>query len=162
MDRSENTTRRHVLAAVGAGAAALVGGCSGGTDAPAYETGTVNATNGSSRTAAEMVAAEAVAETEPNDNATSLASLAIDSHELVVESGYKGPTVQGTVTNSGDAVRYAEVRVRAYNGDGAQLGLFLDSTGDLSAGGSWQFEVILLVSPSDIASYDIAVLGVPE
>lgn len=161
MDRSDYTTRRHVLAAVGAGATVLFGGCSGGGDEPTYENGTINATNGSSRSAEEMVAASALAETEPNEQATSLGSLAIDSHELVVQSGYKGSTVRGTATNSGDRLEYAEVRVRLYDADGVQIGWYFDSTGDLTAGASWQFEVILLASASDIARYDIAIVGIP-
>jgi len=87
----------------------------------------------------------------------------LESHEYVLTQGYKGPVVQGTVVNTGsEVVRTVEVRVRVYNATGAQLGLYIARTSDLAAGNAWQFEVILLASPSDIADYEIAVLGVPD
>lgn len=109
-----------------------------------------------------MVAAEAVAQQNPNEDASSIDSLTLDSHEFVVKDSYKGPTVQGTATNtSGDSLAYAEARVRVYDDTGTQLGLYLDSTNDLSAGTTWQFEIVLLTSVSKIASYDIALVGIP-
>jgi hypothetical protein len=39
------------------------------------------------------------------------------------------------------------------------IGRYLDSVGDLEGGASWEFTVILLEAPEDIASYDIAVVG---
>ncbi|WP_266082627.1 FxLYD domain-containing protein [Haladaptatus caseinilyticus] len=109
-----------------------------------------------------MVAAEAVVQQNPNEDASSVDSLKLDSHEFVIKDSYKGPTVQGTAINTGkNSLSYAEVRVRVYDDTGAQLGLYLDSTNDLSAGITWQFEVVLLTSASKIASYDIALVGIP-
>ncbi len=110
-----------------------------------------------------MVAAEAVAQQDPNEGASSVDSLSLDSHEFVVKEGYKGPTVQGTVSNSSeDLLSYAEVRVRVYDETGAQLGLYLDSTNDLGAKTTWRFEAILLTSASKVARYDLALFGIPE
>lgn len=162
MARSERTTRRRVLASLGAGTAVVLGGCSGAGDDPTYEDGEVDATGGDPRTAGEMVAAEAVASQEATEAATPLDALALAGHEFVVQDGYKGPTVQGTVANDGDdRLELAEVRVRVYDDAGAQLGRYLDSTGDFAAGATWRFEVVLLESVADIADYDIAVLGIP-
>lgn len=161
MVRADRTTRRRFLASLGAGATALVGGCTGTSGEPEYESGDVNASDGEPRTAGEMAAAEALAQQEANDNASPLELLSLESHEFVVEDGYKGPTVQGTVRNTGgNPVTFAEVRVRVYDDTGAQLGRYLATTGDLAAGTTWQFEAILLASVSDIADYDIAVLGI--
>ncbi|WP_440008183.1 FxLYD domain-containing protein [Halomicrococcus sp. SG-WS-1] len=108
-----------------------------------------------------MVAAEALAITEANENASPLDSLTLEDHEFVVEDGYKGPTVQGVVSNTGtESVELAEVRVRVYDANGAQLGRYLDRTGEIDAGTQWRFEAILLDSTSDIAEYDVAVLGI--
>lgn len=163
MGRHGVTTRRALLGSLGAGTAALLAGCGGADEAPSYERGTVDAAGGDPRTAAEMVAAAALAETEANEAASPLARLSLDEHGFVLEDGYKGPTVQGRVTNTGDdPLAYVEVRVRAYGADGAHLGRFLDSTGDLSAGTTWRFEAVLLVSAADLAAYEVAALGVPD
>lgn len=160
MVRANRTTRRRFLASLGAGATAL-GGCIGASGEPKYESGEVNASGGEPRSAAEMAAAEALAQQETNDNASPIDPLSLESHEFVVEDDYKGPTVQGTVRNTGEnPVTFAEVRVRVYDDTGAQLGRYLATTGDLAAGAAWKFTVILLASVSDIADYDIAVLGV--
>lgn len=157
------TTRRRFLASFGAGSAALVCGCAETSDGPLYRDGEVNETAGEPRTAEEIAAAEALATTEVNESATPLDSLSLDVHEFVVQEGYKGPTVRGTVSNAGDAtVDSAEVRVRVYGADGAHIGRYLDRTGDLGPGSTWRFEAILLNSVSDIADYDVAVLGVSE
>lgn len=161
MANADRTTRRRFLVSLGAGATALGGGCLGASGEPKYESGDVNASDGEPRTAGEMAAAEALAQRETNDNASPLDLLSLESHEFVVEDDYKGPTVQGIVRNTGEnPVTFAEVRVRVYDDTGAQLGRYLATTGDLAAGAAWQFTVILLESVSDIADYDIAVLGI--
>ncbi|WP_227379534.1 FxLYD domain-containing protein [Haladaptatus halobius] len=144
------------------GATIVLSGCASTNDDPQYTRSKVNNTAGKPRTAKEMVAAEAVAQQDPDENASPIDSLTLDTHEFVVKDSYKGPTVQGTVSNTGrDLLTYAEVRVRVYDDTGAQLGLYLDSTDDFSARTAWQFEVVLLTSVSKIASYDIALLGIP-
>ena len=161
MASADRTTRRRFLASLGAGATVLVGGCIGTSGEPNYVSGEVNASGGKPRTAQEMVAAEALAQQETNDNASPLDLLSLESHEFVVEDSYKGPTVQGTVRNTGEnPVTFAEVRVRVYDDSGAQLGRYVATIGDLPAGATWKFTVILLESVSDIADYDIAVLGI--
>jgi hypothetical protein len=49
-----------------------------------------------------------------------------------------------------------------YNNDGELLGMYLDTTGDFDGGTEWNFEVILLESLDDIASYDITIVGLPD
>ena len=163
MAPSKRPSRRRFLTAVGAGAAALLGGCAATSDAPGYERREVSVPDGEPRSAPEMAAAAALAQQEANQSASPLDSLSLADHEFVLEDGYNGSTVQGTVENAGDStVDYVEVRVRVYGADGAQLGRYLATIGDLPTGARWQFEVILLVSPGDIAEYDIAVLGIPK
>lgn len=155
-------SRRRLLASCGGGATAALCGCLGGSDEPTYREGQIDQSGGDPRTADQMVAAEAIAVTEATEAANPLDSLAVESHEFVLEDGYKGPTVQGVVSNTGsDPIKFAEVRVRVYGTDGAQLGRYLATTGDLAGNADWQFEVILLSSVSDAAKYDIAVLGIP-
>lgn len=154
-------TRRRLLTALGTSAAAL-GGCTATSTDLRYESGTVEGADGDPRTAEEMASAEALAQQQVDESATPLDSLELRDHEFVVEDGYRGPTVQGAVANDGeDAVTSVEVRVRVYGENGAHLGRYLDSTGDLDAGRTRQFEVILLTPVGDIAGYDVAVLGVP-
>ncbi|WP_246998576.1 FxLYD domain-containing protein [Halosolutus gelatinilyticus] len=167
MTRPERTSRRRVLASVGAGIAAVAGclddGGFGGE--PTYEDGSVgevNASNATNRSETEMAAAEAVAQREPNTSVTPLDPLSLVDHRFVVEDGYLGSTVQGTVENTGsDRIEIVEVRVRVYDETGSQLGRYLASTGDLDGGSSWAFQVVVLKPPGDIADYDIAVLGTP-
>lgn len=159
---TERTTRRRLLVSLGAGTTAALGGCVGASDEPVYVDGEVDDADGEPRNASEMAAAEAVAERDATDAASPLDALSIEEHEFVVESGYKGPTVQGVVANTGDsAVDIVEVRVRAYDDTGAQLGRYLASTGDVAAGSAWRFEVVILASVGEIADYDVAALGVP-
>lgn len=123
----------------------------------------IDAANNSSRTEQELARAASLAETEANELASPLESLEIDSHDFAVAEGFKGPTVQGTVVNAGtDPVEVAEVRVRVYDSDGAHLGRYMDSTGDLSAGKRWRFEVILLAPAGKIEDYDIGVFGIRQ
>ena len=160
--RCARPSRRRLLAAVGSAAAATVGGCLGTDDEPRYERRAVNA-SGDPRSAEEMLAAEALAQTTSDASARRLGALALDAHEFVGEGAFGGPVVSGTATNDGsDRLQYVEVRVRIYDGSGAQLGRYLDSTGDLDAGGTWEFEVVLLASAADVAAYDIALLGIPS
>ena len=162
-DRSGGATRRCLLTALGGGGVALLAGCTGADEGPTYEEGEVNETDGEPRSAEEMSAAAAVAGGDATRSATALEALDLRDHEYAVQDGYKGPTVKGTVANTGEeSVDLAEVRVRAYDGDGALLGRYLASTGDLPAGGTWRFEVVLLASADAVADYDVAVVGVPS
>lgn len=163
MNGPDRITRRRFLAAGSGGAVAALCGCAGASDEPAYQEGQVNQTNASSRTARQMLVAQSLATTETNQTANPLESLSLVSHEYAVQEGYKGPTVQGVVANTGDSpIEYAEVRVRVYNSDGAHLGQFLSTTRDLATDTRWRFQVIILSSASDIADYDIAVVGISE
>ncbi|WP_226481316.1 FxLYD domain-containing protein [Natrinema amylolyticum] len=169
MTRSESTSRRRVLASLGAGIATAAAGCLGGDGLggqPNYEegnVGSVNASNVSSRNASQMSTAAALAQQQPSNSVTPLDPLELIDHEFVVEDGYLGSTIQGSVANTGsDRIQIVEVRTRVYNGAGNLLGRYLASTGDLSGGSTWEFQVIVLESPSDVASYDITVLGTPS
>lgn len=162
VDDGIDTGRRRVIAGIGTGIAAVaIAGCPGvDNDGPSYENGSVDDLEGDGRSAEETIAAEALAEREADENLSELDALSIEDHEFVLEDGFKGPTVQGTLANTGDEqVRKVELRVRVYDGDGRHLGRYLASTGDLAAGSTWQFEVILLEAPSDIGSYGVAALG---
>lgn len=165
---SERLTRRRFVATVSGGAVVLFGGCVGSSDKPTYEEGEVNTSeinesNRTPRSAEELIAAEALAEVEANESARPLNSLELQQHEFVVKSGYKGPMVQGTIANTGgERIKFAEVRVRVYDATGNQLGRYLDSTGDIGDGATWRFNAVLLESVTDIANYDITVLGMPK
>ncbi|SDQ25822.1 FxLYD domain-containing protein [Natronobacterium texcoconense] len=167
MTRHDSRSRRRLLVAFGTGSAVALGGCLGdessiGGDAPAYEDGVIEDVDGEERSAEEMSAAEAVAETETNESVTPLDGLSLRDHEFVLEDDFRGSTVQGTVENTGDGrIQLVEVRVRVYDDEGAQLGRYLASTGDLDGGRVWEFEVVVLESPDDVADYDVAVLGTP-
>lgn len=161
--RKTRTNRRRFLVAAGSLTVAVAGclGGDGGSD-PSYEDGEVGTVDGDERTPEEATAAEAHAETESVDAVTVIDGLEMEDHEFVFEDGFAGSTVQGAVENVGDGrVETVEVRVRVYNDAGRQLGQYLARTGDLDAGAVWDFQVILLEAPSDIAGYDIAVLGTP-
>ena len=165
MTRRDRLSRRRLLGVLGAGTTAAFAGCSDivGDDAPPYEEGTIGDADGEERSAEEMATAEALAEEEVNEGLTELDSLSFVDHEYVVEDDFRRATVQGTVENTGDnRIQRIEVRARVYDGDGELLGRYLDVTGDLDAGSVWAFEVILLESPNDIESYDVAVLGTPS
>ncbi|WP_049929246.1 FxLYD domain-containing protein [Halopiger goleimassiliensis] len=169
MTRSASTSRRRLLAALGTGIAGAAAGCTGeggfGGE-PSYEEGNVGdvtATNASNRSASEMSAATALAQQEPNNSVTPLETLSLVDHEFVVESGYLGSTIQGTVQNTGsDRIQIAEVRTRIYNESGNLIGRYFASTGDFEGGDAWEFQVVVLESPSDVAEYDITVLGTPS
>ncbi|ELY90351.1 hypothetical protein C483_12603 [Natrialba hulunbeirensis JCM 10989] len=165
---NRTATRRRLLAALGVGVPASLAGCTdaglglGVETGPTYEDGTVDVPDDAEeRSVEEMATAEAVAELESQEGVTPLDRLAIVDHEYAFEDDFRGSTVQGTVENTGERVEMVEIRVRVYNDEGDQLGRYLDTTGDLDQGGEWAFEVILLESPDDIASYDIAVIGTP-
>lgn len=162
MNRSTRMSRRRALASLGTGTAAVLAGCTSVDGEPVYDDGEIGDVDGEGRTAEEMTAAQAVAEQEVHDEATPLEMITITEHEFVVEEGYTGPTVQGIVENTGDnRVKTAEVRTRVYDDDGNQLGRYVDSTGDIDGKATWEFQVVILESPGDIANYDIAVLGIP-
>lgn len=168
MTRPASTSRRRVLASLGAGLATAAAGCTGGGDLdgePTYEDGTdveINTSNVSDRSAEETTAAEALAEQEPTESVTPLQPLSLVDHEFVVEDGYLGSTVQGTVENTGsDRIQIVEVRTRIYNDAGNVIGQYLANTGDLDGGATWEFQVVVLEAPADVADYDITVLGTP-
>ncbi|GAB7018505.1 FxLYD domain-containing protein [Halostagnicola bangensis] len=157
-------SRRTVLTAGGTVTAAILAGCNGIDigDEPDYEAGDVGDIDGEERTAEEMTAAEGVAEQEVTGGVTPLEGIALADHEFVLEDGYLGSTVQGTVENTGsDRIELVEVRVRVYDETGTQIDRYLDTTGDLSSGSEWEFQVVILEAPEDIADYDIVVLGTP-
>ncbi|ELY71005.1 FxLYD domain-containing protein [Natrinema versiforme] len=169
MTRSESTSRRRLLASLGVGIATAAAGCTGSSGLggePTYESGNVgqiNASNASSRNATEMSTASSLAQQQPTSSVTPLDPLELVDHEFVVEDGYLGSTIQGTVRNTGgDRIQIVEVRTRVYNDAGNLLGRYLASTGDLGAGETWAFQVVVLEAPSDIADYDITVLGTPS
>lgn len=169
MTRSEPTSRRRVLTSLGTGIAIAAAGCLGSDGLggqPTYEEGTVsgiNASNVSNRSASQMSTAAALAQRQPSSAVTPLEPLELVDHEFVVEDGYLGSTIQGTVANTGtDRIQTVEVRTRVYDDAGDLLGRYLASTGDLNGGSSWAFQVIVLEAPSDVASYDITVLGTPS
>lgn len=164
MTRS-GVSRRRLLVAVGAGTGAALAGCTGdaGIDGdPEYEAGEIGNVDGEARTAEEMATAEALAEQEINEGVTPLDDISLTDHEFVFEDDYRGSTVQGTVENVGsDRIELAEVRVRVYNDDGEQIGRYLATTGDLDADTTWEFQVVILEAPEDLAEYDITALGTP-
>ncbi|ELY98625.1 FxLYD domain-containing protein [Natrialba asiatica] len=168
--RRDGRHRRHVLASLGLGATAALAGCTSiGTNVgvetgPSYERGQIDPpSDAGNRSAEQLTAAAALAEQETQEGVTPLNRLEITSHEFTFESGFKGSTIQGTIENTGaERVRRAEVRVRAYNEMGEQLGRYLSTNGDLDSGGVWAFTVIILKSPSVLDEYDITVLGTPS
>lgn len=166
MDDDSAVGRRTVVAALGAGSLAALAGCLGSesNSDPAYESGDVpDDVDGEERSAEEATAAEAMAEQTPRDDLAPLDSLSLLDHEFALEEGFTGPTVQGTAENAGDErLSSAEVRVRVYNDEGEQLGLYLDSVSDFEGGSEWAFEVVLLESPEDVADYDVAAVGLPD
>lgn len=169
MTRPKSTSRRRLLASVGAGIAIAAAGCTGSdglSGEPTYEAGTVGDINESAdanRSASEMSTAAALAQQEPNSSVTPLDPLSLVEHEFVVEDGYLGSTIQGTVQNTGnDRIQIVEVRTRIYNDAGNVTGRYLTSTGDLDGDATWEFQVVVLESPSTVADYDITVLGTPS
>lgn len=155
-----SSSRRGVIAGLGAGVAVALAGCNGFGRRHSYQEGSVDDVQGEPRNASEMTAAEAVAEREIDESLSPLDAVDVEDHEFVLEDGYQGSTVQGTLTNAGDErLKTVEVRVRVYDDSDRQLGRFVASTGDLSAGSSWEFTVVLLVPPGDVGDYDLAALG---
>lgn len=166
MTTNVSSTRRRFLALVGAGTTTALVGCTGSGDGgsgPNYRDGEVDVpSDATPRNAEETIAAQAVAETQANQNVSPMDDLELAEHAFSYEGGYTGSTVQGVVENTGSSqMDLVEVRVRVYNGDDQHIGRYVASTGDLGGNSSWSFQVILLESPADIASYDVAVLGLP-
>jgi len=160
----EDPTRRRVLELVGAGGAAGLAGCLGGDGSTAYgpQNDVAVAGNGSLENATNASTQRAFASTTPDPDATTVQALELVEHEPVAAGGYKGLTVQGSVRNEAEQlVEYAEVRTRFYGENGAHLGTYLASTSDLAADTEWAFEVVVLESPADVASYDAGVFGWP-
>jgi hypothetical protein len=154
--------RRRLLTLLGTGAALGLAGCGAVSDSdPDYEEGDADPpADATERTPEESTAAEGLAEQEAREDSAPLDSLSLVEHGFVFEDGFRGSTVQGTVENEGDGrIEHAEVRVRVYNDEGAMIGRYLDSVGDLEGGTDWEFTAVLLESPEDVASYDIAVVG---
>lgn len=160
-DDPARSTRRRFLVVAGAGVSTALAGCSDRPDTAEYESGgTVDVPPKDESNASAASAAAARAELEGHDYAVPLDTLALRSHELVVHEDYRGVVIQGSVENTGQQrLELVEVRARVYNTDGEQLGQYLDSTHDLAAGATWSFDIIVLEKPSDVGSYDIAVLG---
>ncbi|WP_293027368.1 FxLYD domain-containing protein [Natronococcus sp.] len=183
MTERDRPGRRTVLASLGTGVTLSLAGCAdavdeiedgdvGGVDLvdgvglgstdPDYQSGTVDV-DGEERTDEEIAIAEQFAEQEIDEGVTPRDNLVVADHEFVLEDDYRGSTVQGTVENNRDnRIETIEVRVRVYNDEGGRIGHYLDSTVDLDDGSEWEFEVIVLESPEDVAEYDIAVLGTPS
>lgn len=157
----ERSTRRRFLVAAGAGVSTALAGCSGRPDTVEYESGgTVDPASKEEPNASAASAAAARAELDGHDYAVPLDTLALRDHELDVKDDYRGVVIQGSVENTGQQrLELVEVRARVYNTDGEHLGQYLDSTHDLAAGATWSFDVIVLETPSDVGSYDVAVLG---
>ncbi|EMA46944.1 FxLYD domain-containing protein [Halococcus saccharolyticus] len=157
--------RRRALSLLGSGLAVAVVGCSGrSTQSIEYEE---NATVGDLPTPAAnasdpsvAIAASARAERHGDSYAADLDALSLRSHEPGVTDDYRGLVIEGIVENTGSVtVRRAEVRARVFDTDGAQLGVYLDSTSDLTAGTRWRFDVVVLEDPETVGSYDIVALG---
>ncbi len=159
-------SRRRLLATFGVGSAAALAGCNDGGPGidgnPEYQGGNIGEIDGEPRTEDELVAADSLAQQEISESVTPLEGLSLVDHEFVFEGGYLGSTVQGTVENtSGDRIEFAEVRVRVYNDAGNQIGRYLATTGDFDPDTNWEFQVVILKPPSNLAEYDITVLGTP-
>ena len=156
-----HSTRRRFLVLAGTGVSTALAGCSGRPDTAEYESsGTVDPPSKDEPNASAASAAAARAELDGHDYAVPLDTLALRDHELDVKDDYRGVVIQGSVENTGQQrLELVEVRARVYNTDGEHLGQYLDSTHDLAAGATWSFDVIVLETPSDVGSYDVAVLG---
>ena len=89
--------------------------------------------------------------------------LEILEHKMVVQEddfGIENIEVEGLVENRGDEYDYVEVWVRIYNEDGHHLDSYLDNTSNLSADGTWAFNIMIFgYDAEEIAAYDIAVSG---
>ncbi|WP_312911173.1 FxLYD domain-containing protein [Natronosalvus caseinilyticus] len=167
-----STSRRGALAAVGSIAGMAIAGCLGTGTSPSYggtddeegaDTERVPVdVDGEGRTAEEMTAAAALADDGPADGVSPLDAITLIDHEFVLEDGYQGSTVQGTLENAGnDRLALVEIRVRVYDDADDLLGAYFRHTNDLDSGSTWAFTVYVLESPADIAAYDIAALGTP-
>ncbi|WP_254862088.1 FxLYD domain-containing protein [Halovivax gelatinilyticus] len=159
-DAPGDRSRRGLLAAIGS-LPLVLAGCLDGRSVT-YESGEIPDLDADPRTSDELTAAEAIADTDVREGVSPLGDLSIVTHEFVLEDGYEGATVQGIVANEGsDRIELVEVRVRAFDADGTQLGRYASRTGDLAGDGAWSFTVVLLENPQDLDRYEIAVLGAP-
>ena len=157
-------SRRRVLGLLGTSVSLGLAGCSSGNKNVHYrdrqEVNLPTTTGANPSNASAASAAAARAQRESDSYAVELEALELQSHEMIVRDDYRGAMVQGSVENTGQQpIELIEVRTRVYNNDGHQLGRYLDSTHDVAAGATWEFGIIVLDSPSDIAAYDMAVLG---
>lgn len=161
-DETGVISRRRVLALAGLSVGISVAGCTGGGGNATYDTGEAIDVEEPDRSADELVAAEALAEQDVHEGVTHLDAARLVDHEFVLEDGFEGPTVQGTLENAGrNRLAIAEVRVRVFDADDHLLGRYVDRTGDLDGGDRWAFTVLVLEPPADLSSYDIAALGSP-
>lgn len=158
-------SRRQVLALLGGSIPVTVAGCSSRSGKIEYgNRSTVNdlptPEEDNVSNASEAIAAKAYAQLDGDNYAIPLQGLELREHDIVVRDSYKGVVIQGVVANTRrQQLEVIEVRARIYDTDGNQLGRYLDSTQDLAAGSTWSFDIIVLEDPSDIGSYDIAVVG---
>ena len=162
---TEPVSRRRALALLGGGLTAAVAGCSTqSTGAVEYEeSATVDDLPPSEVNASDpsvASAASARAELDGNSYAADLDALSLRSHEPGVTDDYRGLVIEGIVENVGSVtVERAEVRARVFDTGGARLGVYLDSTSDLTAGTQWRFDVVVLEDPTTVGAYDIVALG---
>lgn len=170
-DNTRSISRRRALGLLGASLATALAGCSGQNSQGSQSGGdydfeaegeadNLSDENNTSTNASEATAAEARADDQPSDYATELDELELRNHDILQRDNYKGVVIEGLVENTGsERIKTAEVRARVYNDDDNLLGRYLASTNDLDPGMTWSFEVIVLESPEDVDSYDLAVVG---
>ena len=165
-DRPSLPTRRATLGSIGTLVGTLLAGCLGAGAGPTYGADDPDRVpvdvEGDDRTPEEVTAAASLAEQQPAESVSAVDGLVAPDHEFVLEDGYLGSTVQGTVENRrGGRVALVEVRVRVYDDAGDLLGTYMARTADLEGNHAWSFTVVILESPNDIGAYDIGVQGAP-
>jgi len=159
----DGRSRRDVLAATGSLITVGIAGCVDNSSRPRYERRTIEVPAAAEpRTPAETTAAAQQATTDSSSAVAPTTAVDLTDHAFVFEPGYLGATVQGTVRNRAESrIGGCEVRVRVYDGEGRLLGHYFDRVSGLGAGTAWQFTVIVLESPGDLAAYEIAALAIP-
>lgn len=76
--------------------------------------------------------------------------------ETVDDSGYYFK-LDGTFTNlTNKQITYVQVTYTLYDADGAQIGTALANTNNLDANGTWKFEAVSTVQPSEVDSYKLS------